>query len=477
MSGHRWLQAGMMGGAAWLVPRAGRAEWLQEWRAEVWHARQRMPDEAALTRVCLGVWQDALCVRRMAQEQGGAEAMARPVAPGSAARCVLGLAVLLAASFGLARVLPAVRAQSQATQYRMNTGLILIEDGSASHDAVATIPAETYRTWKAGRQRFFDGFAFYRMGREQVAGSEWKVAHASENLFWLLGLPVRMMSGDGATPGVVLSEAEWRREFGADAEIAGSVVRIGGRETRVLGVAPEGAWRLPGDPDAWLLEPDAENAGVGYVVAHLSGLGRDAMHGSEVAIAPASGDEDVGGLRGISVGERMRGPMGLYWFAIFLAILALPAITSVSLGEYNFSEHAPRWTGVVRRWTLMAAKIALLLPTVYFASMDVAYWKTATYSIPAEYVQLLATFSMCLFGLQWALKDQRQRCPVCLRRVTSPARVGLAGRTFLAWNGTEMICTSGHTLLHVPALPTSWFSTQRWMYLDPSWKFLFEWAR
>jgi hypothetical protein len=31
----------------------------------------------------------------------------------------------------------------------------------------------------------------------------------------------------------------------------------------------------------------------------------------------------------------------------------------------------------------------------------------------------------------------------------------------------------GHALLHVPGLPTSWFSTQRWLYLDTSWGFLF----
>jgi hypothetical protein len=31
----------------------------------------------------------------------------------------------------------------------------------------------------------------------------------------------------------------------------------------------------------------------------------------------------------------------------------------------------------------------------------------------------------------------------------------------------------GHTLLHVPSLPTSWFSSQRWMFLDSSWEFLF----
>ncbi len=46
-------------------------------------------------------------------------------------------------------------------------------------------------------------------------------------------------------------------------------------------------------------------------------------------------------------------------------------------------------------------------------------------------------------------------------------------RTFLAWNGTELICVGGHGLLHVPEMPTSWFSTQRWLYLDPSWEVLF----
>ena len=470
------LQNTIVRAAGLLVPPKGRGEWLREWRGELWHAR--LPgkfgmDEAVLTRICLGAWQDALCVRRMAREQGETEMVFRGAATGSAARCLLWLAALLAGAYGLAQMLPGVRAQNLATQYKANPGLILIQSGRAREDSTATVPAQMYRGWKASGQRFFDGFAFYRMKRERVADGELNVAHASENLFWLLGLPVRFAQLDGATPGVVLSYAAWKKEFGAHEEIVGSVVRIGGRDARVIGVAAEGAWRLPGDPDAWLLQPDAENAGVGYVVAHLTALGRAAMTGGRVEIWPTNATDESDTLTGVSFGERMRGPMGLYWFAIFLAFLALPAITSVSLGEYNFSEHRPSLKSVARRWGFMAAKIALLLPAIYFASLDLAYWKTATYSIPAQYVQLMATFAMCLFGLQWALKDQRGRCPVCLRRVTNPAHVGMAGRTFLAWNGTELICTSGHTLLHVPALPTSWFSTQRWMYLDTSWKFLF----
>ena len=43
----------------------------------------------------------------------------------------------------------------------------------------------------------------------------------------------------------------------------------------------------------------------------------------------------------------------------------------------------------------------------------------------------------------------------------------------LAWYGTELICVKGHGLLHVPEIPTSSYSRQRWLRLDPSWRELF----
>jgi len=156
-----------------------------------------------------------------------------------------------------------------------------------------------------------------------------------------------------------------------------------------------------------------------------------------------------------------------------LALLALPAITSVSLGEYSVNPQRTSWTRRLFRWSFFGAKVALLLPIVYFLSLDLAYSCTLFGREQAVYIQLISNFAMSLFGLRWVLKDQRQRCPVCVRRVVHPAQVGLASRTFLDWNGTEMMCMGGHTLLHVPALPTSWFSTQRWLYLDTSWGFLF----
>jgi hypothetical protein len=467
----RLLQCAILRAASLLVPGRERAEWLREWRSELWHARDGVVcSERELTRFCLGSFQDALCLRQIAWQGRSPLQLFR----GSAMECLLALAAVLGLSYGLSLVLPGVRAARDVSRYRVNPGLILIQDAAANDDSAATIPIEEYRRWKARRQRFFDGFAFYRVKSEAAMDTErWNVAHASLNLFWMLGLPVRFSIVDGETPGVVLSDAVWKRDFGGNPQIAENVVRVGGREARVLGVAPEGAWRLPGNVDAWLLEPDTENAGMGYVVAHLTALGAREMTSTQVQITQFNTDDGDVGLSGVSFAERMEGPWALYQFTIFLAFLALPAITSVSLGEYSFSEHRPSWTRTVRRWAFLVAKIALLLPSVYFASLDVAYWNTTSYSIAAEYAQLVSSFSLCLFGLRWALLDQRQRCPVCLKRVTNPARVGMAGRTFLAWNGTELICTSGHTLLHVPGLPTSWFGTQRWLYLDTSWRVLF----
>jgi hypothetical protein len=48
-----------------------------------------------------------------------------------------------------------------------------------------------------------------------------------------------------------------------------------------------------------------------------------------------------------------------------------------------------------------------------------------------------------------------------------PVQVGQPSRTFLAWNGTELVCERGHILLHIPEIPTSWFGAQRWVCLDP----------
>ena len=280
-------------------------------------------------------------------------------------------------------------------------------------------------------------------------------------------------------PAVILSYQTWRRDFAGDPEVAGRIVLIGNLSARVAGVMPFGAWRLPEDPDAWLLEPDSQLAAIasrsarGYLIAHLTPLGEAAMQGECIPISVRAAEDDDLEFYGVSFAHRLKGPWGLFEFALILSLLALPAVTSVTMGESNYSHHRPSYKRTLYRWAFLGAKFALVASIAYFVSLDLAYWNASNYSPVAEFSQLAWSFTICLFGFRWALADQRQRCPVCLRRVSHPAHVGLASRTFLGWNGTEMICMGGHTLLHVPALPTSWFSGQRWLYLDSSWDFLF----
>jgi hypothetical protein len=149
--------------------------------------------------------------------------------------------------------------------------------------------------------------------------------------------------------------------------------------------------------------------------------------------------------------------------------MALPATTALPLGDYRdrlaLSVHA-------RRWVFLAMKFLLVLAVVYPASIALA-WGPSLAGSTAVFLQVATAFLALLFAFRWILQDQRQRCPECLRLLSNPARVGQASCNFLSWNGTELFCDRGHGLLHIPELPTSWFSTQRWLRLDSSWLCLF----
>lgn len=467
-------------GAALLVPATARVEWLREWQAEMWHVRRSCTHASEVTAFCLGAFQDAWCLRRHAWRSRARAAALH----GSAWQCLLGLGALLAASCTVAHLLPEVRSAANPPWTAAHAGLVLIQKANDGKNTQTAIPLEQYRLWSASRHRYFDGFAFYRISQEDVWDGQvfmggWKIAYATPNLFTLLGVPLQLASQDAdvndGLPPAIVSEALWKHAFGADPEIAGRVLRVGGRDVRIVGVAPGRAWKLPGQMDAWLLEAESAmpSSAAGNVVAHLTPAGRAEMWAGRVQITAYDSENAELDLNGFAIDQGSAGPWDLFRFALFLALLALPAITTVSMGDYSPTSHRPPWPRRIVRWLYLGAKIALLLPIVYYVSLDLAYWRSFGSSYAADYIQLISAFVICLAGMRWALLDQRQRCPVCLKRVAHPAQVGLASRTFLAWNGTELMCTGGHTLLHVPGLPTSWFATEQWMYLDASWEFLF----
>ena len=126
--------------------------------------------------------------------------------------------------------------------------------------------------------------------------------------------------------------------------------------------------------------------------------------------------------------------------ALLITFLVLPAITSLRLGEYPANSYSPPLATRLRRWLFFAFKIALI--TLILSCTAVSLKSIQPY-----------VWALYLFAFRWALIDQRQRCPVCLRWLSHPTRIGAPSQTFLDWYGTELMCAQGHGLLYVPEIP------------------------
>jgi hypothetical protein len=148
----------------------------------------------------------------------------------------------------------------------------------------------------------------------------------------------------------------------------------------------------------------------------------------------------------------------LMLMAAAMSLPMLMGITPLRLGGRPANRYG--W-----RWAFFAGKIALLLPLVFLAALNL--WPIGR---PISIDCMVLGY---VIGFRWAVIDQRRRCPECLRLLRHPAPIGQASQTFLEWYGTEFVCPNGHGLLHVPEIPTVSFRTQRWMHLDGSWSGLF----
>lgn len=153
----------------------------------------------------------------------------------------------------------------------------------------------------------------------------------------------------------------------------------------------------------------------------------------------------------------------LFLLILVLASAMLTGLTSLSWGDY--SGVASRLNGL-RRWVFLAAKIALILLMSDAAMRYVAHALNADPHSSSAGLVIQAVVWGMPFALRWSLRDQRQRCPVCLRTLGNPVRVGEPAGYFLEWNCTELMCLRGHGMLYVPECHTSWFDTPRWFYTD-----------
>ncbi len=456
-----------------------RSEWVAEWTSELWYVgAEAMRGGSFVQRhlMLLGFCRGAIVDRRALREQGG-------VPPVRAARtavgCCASLAVAAVVLAALAHLLPGVRRAMRPVNRKAASSVMI------RYPDQATVALGAVRAIERRPHRLFAEFGYYEAikrplhlapGRSPLL----RVARSSRTLLGVVGAPIWFLQepANPREPLLILSEAVWRTQFASRADVFGTEVKLGLQRVRLAGVAPSDDATDGLGLDAWLLMPDevANTLDDATQVFFVGRIAPDAdlpmkREGWQMYVTGPGGEQDYNCT---SLAATRLEPMGLFLFALMLALLSLPATTTLSLGDYPRTAASAGLTRTtVRRWVFLVGKIALVLPVIYFGTLDAVYagvWRSA--SMP-EYVQLVVSFAACLFALRWALRDQRKRCPVCLGTLRCPARVGQPSRNFLAWNGTELICVAGHGLLHVPELPTSWCRTQRWLYLDASWSKLF----
>jgi hypothetical protein len=145
-----------------------------------------------------------------------------------------------------------------------------------------------------------------------------------------------------------------------------------------------------------------------------------------------------------------------------ILLLFLPLATVAFTIAYRSPMPQP---SQLRGWIFLGLKIALALPILQggVVAMIVLAPGVMGFSI--------ITASVLLF--RWVFADQQRRCPVCLRLLTKPVRIGTPSQTFLEWYGGESVCSRGHGILQVPEISCTHSRKAQWLRLDDSWSGLF----
>ena len=149
---------------------------------------------------------------------------------------------------------------------------------------------------------------------------------------------------------------------------------------------------------------------------------------------------------------------------LLLSCLYLPGTLAVWRESAN--RHPMPWLSRLRRGIFLALKVALLQPVMlcgFFVQLILPLGGLGGLWFPVAFILVL----------RWVITDQQRRCPVCLRLLTAPVRIGAPSRTFLEWYGAESACSHGHGLLHVSENVSSYSRRSQWLSLDDSWRDLF----
>src|SRR5579884_133146 len=468
--------------AAQLVPAAQRDDWRREWLAEIWHRWQFLfyagvwdhRQSWALMRNCLGVFPDAIwhfALQDPVQERIRGWARSPWTCLGALAGA---LAVVALATGGF----PAMR---QLVSLPVNDRLVFIWLHPTAGGGDKELPADVPAAW-AAHSKLLESVAGFHISRQQTVssrfGSSRPLVIATEPvLFQVLGVrPVL-----GAIPsesGVVLDQSAWKTLCHGNPRLLGCQVVLGKRVYRVAAILPSDFYFLTRHSSVFMVNRWPADR-VNIIARVKPGVSIERLDGELVRIS-----EDTvyyffkGQLRMSFVKQALLTPVYLFAIALGVAGFLCFWAAHIRLRHIFVAFRTVSRRAVARRAAFFSLKVVLASMLTFAAGLE---WSRPQSAVlfssrdPASGPFLLWLYIlMAMAVFFWAVADQRARCRVCLRLLCFPVRIGCPGCLLLDWSGTELLCTEGHGVLHVPHLAPSWDEeSERWISLDESWKGLF----
>lgn len=323
------------------------------------------------------------------------------------------------------------------------------------------------------------------LGREELIS-----ARVASNFFDVMGVNAEL--GHVFHPGdqalcpncIVISNGLWEHGFHRDRGIVGKQVAFQGTTSTVIGVLPARFWFISREISVWTFSRTHARAfnnadRTGAVLRLRPGVPRAEARGEfdkfvhDAASALGSAQAELAPIQD----QALQG-VEIYLLFALLALIGSMAILTLRLARSISLKMRVEFRENYRWWLFFAAKTVLLIATCFVASLEGTRWVLLTFtgSLPS-YAGAISSWLLLVttvLAITWSLHDQYRRCRICLKRLEHESYVGVPARLFLDWWGTELVCSQGHGLLHVPEMKASWLEDEQWIQLDDSWKPLFE---
>jgi hypothetical protein len=477
--------------ASIIVPKKQRKGWYERWSTDVWHwahflhesGRLNMTTRLELIRHAWSAFGDAFWqkfnrdkVMKLLRES-----------PRTPRFCLLAISTLFFVAWIATGFAPTIRSSFSRLPYKdperlahlsFNNNFIRIKSDSlflaASRWATQTKTAEAVSAYS------------WESAEIGTAGGPIEVisARVSPDFFDTLGVGAGMgrlfHSGDEKECAncVVISHSLWQYGFHRDPAIIGKQVILQGRAARVTGVLPGRFWFTSPEISAWTLSdlrPD------GFTTANRSGVVLRLRPGTPMSRAASEFSGFVAGTSAIdlsSISTLVRQGTDIYLLFTMLALVGSLVLLAYRLvnssGPKVHLSLREKW----RWWAFFAVKTLFLLANCFLISLE----GTRRIFLLISGVVPLFAGPLCtwlflvttVLALSWSLHDQCRRCRLCLKRLGHEISVGAPAYLLLDWWGTELVCSQGHGMLHLPEMQASWLEMERWTPLDDSWKPLFE---